>query len=206
MSCIACCVFADQQIPSVGNFNDLDVEVLCSHVRQAPQYTLAAVKQGVYIIGMKDQFNIHDLPRHPMRDSVQYIQDEMGFVLFDKSVGRAGNSLDNFGPYFVEQYILMEVLSKQEVAQNVMDYYVNHKEKLEQALQGYNETQGKGFICWRFINDHRTQRRRSRDKGTPTSPRSPAITGNIACPAASLLTGCLGIGLDEPGAPELDLC
>ena len=44
-------------------------------------------------------------------------------------------SIDDFGPYFIEQYILMEVLSKQEVAQNVMDYYVHQKEKLQQGRQ-----------------------------------------------------------------------
>ena len=29
----------------------------------------------------------------------------------------------------------MEVLSKQEVAQNVLDYYVRHKEKLRRSLE-----------------------------------------------------------------------
>ena len=68
-------------------------------------------------------------------------------------------SIDDFGPYFIEQYILMEVLSKQEVAQNVMDYYVHQKEKLQQGLDKYSETQGKGFICWRFINSTGSQRK-----------------------------------------------
>ena len=45
----------------------------------------------------------------------------------------------------------MEVLSKHEVAQNVLDYYVNHKSKLEDSLRNYSESQGKGFICWRFL-------------------------------------------------------
>ena len=37
--------------------------------------------------------------------------DEMGFVLFDRSAGRP--SIDRFGPYCVEQYLVMELLSKQ---------------------------------------------------------------------------------------------
>jgi hypothetical protein len=45
----------------------------------------------------------------------------------------------------------MEVLSKHEVAQNVLDYYVNHKQKLQDSLANYGEEQGKGFICWRFL-------------------------------------------------------
>ena len=49
------------------------------------------------MIGMKDQFNKHDLPAHPLHDQVQYIADEMGFVLFDRSalewtVFRCGNA------------------------------------------------------------------------------------------------------------------
>jgi hypothetical protein len=72
----------------------------------------------------------------------------MGLILFDKTTKKSVNS---FGPYSIEQYILMEVLSKQEVAQNVMDYYCNHKETLQRGLESYDETQGKGFVCWRFI-------------------------------------------------------
>ena len=33
---------------------------------------------------MKDQFNVHDLPTHPLREHVHYIADEMGFILFDR--------------------------------------------------------------------------------------------------------------------------
>eukprot|EP00957_Ditylum_brightwellii_P110204 8405999-Ditylum_brightwellii.AAC.1 len=72
----------------------------------------------------------------------------MGFILYDKT---ESNSVDQFGPYFVEQYMLMEVLSKQEVAQNVLDYYCKHKEKLDRCLQHYSGAQGKGFVCWRFL-------------------------------------------------------
>ena len=81
---------------------------------------------------------------------IAYVADEAGFVLYD--ITRAKN-VDTFGPYFVEQYLLMEVFSKHEVAQNVIEYYVDHKAKLQSALDQYNEEQGKGFICWRFIND-----------------------------------------------------
>ncbi len=60
-------------------------------------------------------------------------------------------NVDSFGPYFIEQYLLLESLSKQEIAQNVIDYYENHKEKLQKCLDNYSESKGKGFICWRFI-------------------------------------------------------
>ena len=66
----------------------------------------------------------------------------------------ARRALDSLGPYFIENYILLEVLSKQEVAQNVLEYYVYHKEKLQRSLESYSEAQGKGFICWRFLNEH----------------------------------------------------
>jgi hypothetical protein len=45
----------------------------------------------------------------------------------------------------------MEVLSKQEVAQNVLDYYVHRKEDLSAGLESYDELQGGGFVCWRFL-------------------------------------------------------
>jgi hypothetical protein len=130
----------------------LEVEVLINFVKQSSQYTLAALQEGIYLIGMKDQFNAHDLPMHPLAKDVQYISDEMGFILLDRTGGASPN-LDEFGPYYIEQYILMEVLSKHEVAANVMDHYVHHKAKLEQGLRSYGEAQGKGFVCWRFIQD-----------------------------------------------------
>ena len=40
-------------------------------VRQNPAYALAALEPGVYVIGMKDQFNVHDLPKPPMHSHVQ---------------------------------------------------------------------------------------------------------------------------------------
>ena len=166
----------------------LDVEVVTNLVRQSPQYTLAAIRPGVYLLGMKDQFNIHDLPSHPMAPYIEYVADEAGFILFDRTDGSASSnppagsgasaakavggggggagsgtaastaskrSVDSFGPYFIEQYLVMEVLSKQEVAQNVLEYYVHHKEKLQRGVESYEEAQGKGFICWRFINEFR---------------------------------------------------
>ena len=42
---------------------------------------------------------------------VQCVTDEIGFVLFDRSAGPP--SIDRFGPYCVEQYLVMELLSKQ---------------------------------------------------------------------------------------------
>lgn len=106
---------------------------------------------------MKDQLNAHDLPSHPMHEHVQYVADEMGFVLYDRTAQGGGGrpSIDRFGPYFIEQYIVMELLSKQEVAQNVLEYYEHQRDKLRQGVEGYSEAQGKGFICWRFIHERR---------------------------------------------------
>ena len=131
----------------------LEMKVTRCLVRQNPQYTIAALKQGAYIIGMKDQFNKYDVSHHPLRDHIEYIIDDMGFVLYRKSSDgsvESGN-VDTFGPYFVEQYMIMEVLSKQEVAHNVLEYYVRHKAKLESCLRAYNGAQGEGFVCWRFL-------------------------------------------------------
>ena len=140
-------------ISSHDAVQQLKLRVRLNQIRQNPQYTLAALQRGVYVIGMKDQFNIHDLQMNPLQDQIQYVADDMGFVLYDKCDGspEGSTSIDSFGPYFIEQYILMEVLSKQEVAQNVLDYYMNHKEKLQRSLASYNEKQGKGFVCWRFL-------------------------------------------------------
>jgi len=136
-----------------GAAAQLQLDVLVNHIRQSPQYTLAGLWEGVYIIGMKDQFNVHDLPAHPMQQAIQYVADEMGFVLFCKE--GLEKSVNSFGPYFIEQYLLMDVLSKQEVAQNVVEYYVNHRERLQRGVEGYSEAQGRGFVCWRFIHEFR---------------------------------------------------
>ena len=42
----------------------------CNCIRQNPQYTLAAIREGVYVIGMKDQFNQFDLAANPIADQV----------------------------------------------------------------------------------------------------------------------------------------
>jgi hypothetical protein len=128
--------------------SDFDIQVIVNYVRQNPQYTIAALRQGIYVIGTKDQFNIHDIMGHPLRDHIIYIADDVGFILFDKMNEK---SVDNFGPYCVEQYILLELLSKHEIAQNVLNYYCSKKELLERGIENYTEKQGKGFICWRFL-------------------------------------------------------
>jgi len=133
---------------SVDENESLSVVVETNFIRQSPLYSMAAVKPGVYVIGMKDQFNQYDILANPLCDSVKYATDEMGFVLFDRTKSKR---VYEFGPYFIENYILMEVLSKQEVAQNVIDYYCRNPELLQQALDGYDEQQGQGFICWRFL-------------------------------------------------------
>jgi hypothetical protein len=126
----------------------LGIKIEFNAIRQNPLYTIAALQQGIYVIGMKDQFNIHDIKSNPLYDHIQYIADEMGFILFDKT---SMKKVDSFGPYYIEQYIIMEILSKQEVAQNVMDSFCNNRDLLQRGLDSYNETQGKGFICWRFL-------------------------------------------------------
>jgi hypothetical protein len=66
--------------------------------------------------------------------------------------------LDEFGPYCVEPYVLMEALAKQEVAANVLDYYANHRAKLDAGLAAYGEAQGAGFVCWRFLMNDAARR------------------------------------------------
>lgn len=134
--------------PSKGKIPAPKIEVKENFIRQNPQYTIAGLEEGVYLIGMKEQFNIHEIQDYPLRKYIQYIADDTGFILLDNTKER---SVDSFGPYFLEHYILMEVLSKHEVAQNVIDYYCNHKDLLQQALESYDEKQGKGFVCWRFL-------------------------------------------------------
>jgi hypothetical protein len=130
---------------AIGSFS---IVLETNMIRQSPQYSMAAIRPGVYVIGMKEQFNQFDILANPLCDSVKYATDEMGFVLFDKTKSKR---VDEFGPYFIETYILMEVLSKQEVAQNVMDYFCSNRELLQRALDRYDEQQGQGFICWRFL-------------------------------------------------------
>jgi len=117
-------------------------------IRPNSHYSLVGIQPGVYVIGMKDQFNVHDIAASPLSDHLKYGTDDVGFVLFDSTNTK---DVDTFGPYFIEQYILLDALSKQEMAQNVISYYCEHKEKLNKCLANYDERQGKGFICWRFL-------------------------------------------------------
>lgn len=136
---------------AMGNGADatkIRTDIKLSAIRQNPHFSLVGIQEGVYLIGMKDQFNIHDSKTHPLSEKLQFAVDELGFVLFDQTNSK---SVDVFGPYFIELYILLDALSKQEVAQNVITYYCNHKDRLEKCLQLYDEKQGKGFICWRFL-------------------------------------------------------
>jgi hypothetical protein len=75
----------------------------------------------------------------------------------------------------------MELLTKQEVAQNVIDYYRKSKAELQQSVDSYDGKQGKGFICWRFLmNAARTRKEQ---------PASAAVTADAAMdldPAPSL--------------------
>ena len=137
-----------EEATEADSIDSLSIVVESNLIRQSPQYSMAAVKPGVYVIGMKDQFNRFDILANPLCDAVHYVTDEMGFVLFDRTKSKR---VDVFGPYFIETYILMEVLSKQEVAQNVMSYFSKNKDLLQRALDSYDEQQGKGFICWRFL-------------------------------------------------------
>lgn len=131
---------------------ELALEVVRNFVRVGPLYSLAALAPGVYVMGMKDQFNVHDLKTHPLAPHVEYIADESGFVLYDRAGGGcSAASVGRFGIYGLEQYLLMEVLSRHEVASNVLEYYLHHREKLERSLDFYNEAQGQGFVCWRFL-------------------------------------------------------
>lgn len=126
----------------------MEIKVLVNFIRQNPQYTIAGLRKGVYLIGMKDQFNSHSVKSHPLAGRIQFVSDDVGFILYDKTNSK---SADSFGPYFIELYVLLEVLSKSEVAQNVIDYYCTQKETLQRGLDSYNELQGKGFVCWRFV-------------------------------------------------------
>ena len=123
-------------------------EVKFTFIRQHPQYCMVGIQPGVFVIGMKDQLNIFDCVSHPLKNYFQYASDEHGFILFDKTRTK---SVDEFGPYFIENYLILDALSKPEVAQNVITYYCQHKETLTRCLDKYDEKQGKGFICWRFF-------------------------------------------------------
>ena len=54
---------------SSGGDQRVQVKVSVNHIKQSPLYTLAAIQKGVYVIGMKDQFNIHDMRSGEMDSS-----------------------------------------------------------------------------------------------------------------------------------------
>ena len=142
-------VVAGEQLADNGIYKgEFNSEVKFSGIRQHPKYCFVGIQPGVYIIGMKDQFNIFDCVTHPLKKYFQYGMDEIGFVLFDNTRSK---SMNEFGPYFIENYLILDALSKPEVAQNVITYYCKHKETLARCLKNYDEKQGKGFICWRFF-------------------------------------------------------
>ena len=124
----------------------------------------------------------------------------MGFILYDQPGGSDRRSVDAFGPYFIEQYILMEVLSKQEVAQNVLDYYCRSKDKLERGLATYDEAQGKGFVCWRFLlRESQAAAGAGAAAGTATGEGKAGAEGGVA-----VAPGAEAMATDEapPPAPS----
>ena len=145
---LASVVAGEKLVADEADVSGFYSEVKFSCIRQHPQYCMVGIQPGVFIIGMKDQLNIFDCVSHPLKNNFQYASDEHGFILFDKT--RTKN-VDEFGPYFIENYLVLDALSKQEVAQNVITYYCQHKEILTRCLNNYDEKQGKGFICWRFF-------------------------------------------------------
>ena len=36
----------------------------------------------------------------------------------------------------------------------MLEYYAHQRDLLRRGVAGYSEAQGKGFICWRFLNEH----------------------------------------------------
>ena len=99
-------------------------------LRQNPQYSLLALRKGVYLIGTKDQFNSFEVSTSPLAEDARYVVDEAGFVLYDADAS-ASRDLDGFGPYGIEQSVLADSLSKSEVARNVLDYYSDRKRDLQ---------------------------------------------------------------------------
>lgn len=48
-----------------------------------------------------------------------------------------------------------------------MDYSCNHKETLQRGLDSYDEIQGKGFICWRFLINETAKAMAAAKRDTP---------------------------------------
>jgi hypothetical protein len=78
----------------------------------------------------------------------------------------------------------MELLTKQEVAQNVIDYYRKSKAELQQSVDSYDGKQGKGFICWRFLMNSAQTRKEQPASATVTADAAmdldpaPSLSGN----------------------------
>jgi hypothetical protein len=128
----------------------MNVKVEANLLRQNPQYSLLALRKGVYLIGTKDQFNSFEVSTSPLAQDARYVVDEAGFVLYDADPS-SSRDLDGFGPYGIEQSVLADALSKSEVARNVLDYYTDRKRDLQRCLDNYSGAAGAGFVCWRFV-------------------------------------------------------
>ena len=128
----------------------MNVNIEANLLRQNPQYSLLALRRGVYLIGTKDQFNSFEVSTSPLAQDARYVVDEAGFVLHDAD-STASRDLDGFGPYGIEQSVLADALSKSEVARNVLDYYTDRKRDLQRCLDNYSGAAGAGFVCWRFV-------------------------------------------------------
>ena len=68
------------QRPPVMNCSFMPLLMKMSASEARVHQTIAALQEGVYVIGMKDQFNVHDLRSNPIQEKIQYIADDMGFV------------------------------------------------------------------------------------------------------------------------------
>jgi hypothetical protein len=51
-------------------------------IRNNPQFTLLYMGNGIYIIGMKNQFSSYDLVNFDLKDQVRYISDETCHILY----------------------------------------------------------------------------------------------------------------------------
>jgi hypothetical protein len=93
---------AQKKAENTPNGEVLKMKVHWNYVRQNPQYTIAALEMGIYVIGTKDQFNDWDIATSPISKDIIYVLDEVGFVLSDSSRSTA---VDDMSPYFIENYL-----------------------------------------------------------------------------------------------------
>lgn len=77
--------------------------------------------KGVFIIGMKNQFSKYDIEQFELHDEVHFISDEIGEILYWNKMKMVDKLEDT--PYSLNLYILLEKLTKQELALNVINYY-----------------------------------------------------------------------------------